>query len=97
VDVVATLGKVVVQLFEVVYGQPPSTHIPYLAGDSKVEAIDRSLKGCEDCINMLKYHLSKAQVTMKQQPDKQRTEKTFEVGIWYMSSCNLVDNRLWLA
>ena len=47
--------------YEVVYGQPPSLHIPYVAGDSKVEAVDRSLKAREECIEMLKYHLQRAQ------------------------------------
>jgi len=47
--------------FEVVHGQPPSLHIPYLPGDSRVEAVDRSLTAREDCIKLLKYQLSKAQ------------------------------------
>ena len=64
--------------FEVVYGQPPSVHITYLAGDSRVEAIDRSLAAREDCIKMLKYQLSKTQHRMKQQVDKHRTDRTFE-------------------
>lgn len=66
--------------FEVVYGQPPATHIPYLAGDSRVEAIDRSLSAREDCIKMLKYHLIKAQERMKQQADKHRSDTTLEIG-----------------
>jgi len=66
--------------FEVVYGQPLAIHIPYLAGDNKVEAIDRSLKGREDCIKMLKYHLRKAQSRMKYQADKHRVDKVLEVG-----------------
>ena len=51
--------------FKVVYGQPPTLHIPYLAKDSKVEAADRSLRAREDCIKMLKYHLERAQYRMK--------------------------------
>jgi len=43
--------------FEAVYGQSLALHIPYLAGDSQVEAADRSLKAREQCIQMLKYHL----------------------------------------
>jgi len=45
--------------YEVVYGQPPSLHIPYVQGDSKVEAVDRSLRAREDCIRLLKYHLTR--------------------------------------
>jgi len=33
--------------FEAVYGQPPALHVPYLPGDSRVEAVDRSLKARE--------------------------------------------------
>jgi len=68
--------------YEVVYGQPPSIHIPYIAGDSKVEAIDRSLKAREECIEMLKFHLTRAQQRMKTQADKHRTDKQLSVGTW---------------
>jgi len=44
--------------YEVVYGQPLSLHIPYVDGDSSVEAVDRSLKAREECIEMLRYHLN---------------------------------------
>jgi len=47
--------------YEVVYGQPPSLHIPYVSGDSLVKAVDRSLKAREECIEMLKHHLTRAQ------------------------------------
>ena len=30
--------------FEAVYGQTPTIHIPYLAGDNRVKAVDRSLR-----------------------------------------------------
>ena len=50
-----------ITLYEVVYGRPPALHIPYVLGDSNVEAFDRSLKAREECIEVLKYHLSKAQ------------------------------------
>ena len=66
--------------YEVVYGQPPSLHIPYVAGDSNMEAIDRSLKAREECIEMLKYHLQRAQQRMKKQADKHRSDKQLEEG-----------------
>jgi len=53
--------------FEAVYGQPPTLHIPYLAGDSKVEAMDRILRAREECIQMLKFHLERSQRRMKHQ------------------------------
>ena len=68
--------------YEVVYGQPPSLHIPYVQGDSKVEAVDRSLRAREDCIRLLKYHLTRAQQRMKAQADKHRSEKVLSIGDW---------------
>ena len=47
-----------------------------------MEAVDRSLKAREDCTTMLKYHLSKAQLRMKHQADKHRTDRVLEVGDW---------------
>ena len=66
--------------YEVVYGQSPSLHIPYISGDCKVTAVDRSLKAREDCIAMLKTHLSKAQQRIKTQADKHKVEKQLAVG-----------------
>lgn len=40
--------------YEVLYGQPPPYHIPYLAGSSAVESVDRSLQQREVTIAMLK-------------------------------------------
>jgi len=68
--------------YEVVYGQPPSLHIPYVSGDSRVEAVDRSLKARAECIEMLKYHLQRAQQRMKRQADLHRTDRQFELGDW---------------
>jgi len=61
--------------FEAVYGQPPALHTPYLAGDSRVEAV----RAREQCIQMLKYHLERTQRRMKQQADKHRIDREFEI------------------
>jgi len=66
--------------YEVVYGQPPLLHVPYITGDSRVEAVDRSLRAREECIKMLKFYLGKAQHKMKIQADKHRTEKELQIG-----------------
>jgi len=68
--------------YEIVYGQPPSLHIPYVSGDCAVEAVDRSLKAREECIEMLRYHLTRAQQRMEKQANKHRSDKQFEVGTW---------------
>ena len=47
-----------------------------------MEAVDRSLKAREECIEMLKYHLTRAQQRMKKQADKDRSDRQFEGGTW---------------
>ena len=68
--------------FEVVYGQPPPLHIPYVAKDSPVEAVDRTLQAREATIQLLKFNLKKAQDRMKSQADRKRSEREFELGAW---------------
>ena len=66
--------------YTIVYGQAPPHHLPYLAGDSKVEAVDRTLQTREAAIKMLKFYLHRAQNRMKQQADKKRSDRQFVVG-----------------
>ncbi|GJW02514.1 hypothetical protein Tco_1561370 [Tanacetum coccineum] len=54
-------------LFEIVHGQTPSLHIPYVAKDSRVELVDMTLQEREKVIGMLKFNLKKAQDRMKSQ------------------------------
>nr|GFC91760.1 retrotransposable element Tf2 [Tanacetum cinerariifolium] len=68
--------------FEIVYGQKPPLHLPYLHGESKVEALDRSLQAREETIKHLKENLHKAQNRMKQFADKHRSERSYKVGEW---------------
>ncbi|GMI64925.1 hypothetical protein HRI_000161800 [Hibiscus trionum] len=64
------------------YGQEPSLHLPYLAGESPVAQVDRSLQQREAAVQMMKFHLKRAQKRMKQQADKQRTECELNLGDW---------------
>ncbi|GJR22850.1 retrotransposon-related protein [Tanacetum coccineum] len=66
--------------FEVLYGQTPLIHTPYVAKDSFVELVDRTLQAREQAITMLKFHLKAAQDRMKTYADKKRSEKEFAVG-----------------
>nr|GEU82599.1 hypothetical protein [Tanacetum cinerariifolium] len=66
--------------FEALYGRSPPVHVPYIRGLSKVDVVDRSLIAREQAIKVMKFHLSRAQNRMKQQADKNRSEKKFEVG-----------------
>ncbi|GKE07604.1 gypsy/ty3 retroelement polyprotein [Tanacetum coccineum] len=47
-------------------------HVPYIGGLSKVDAVDRSLIAREQAIEVMKFHLSRAQNKMKQQANKNR-------------------------
>lgn len=51
--------------FEVVYGQPPPVHLPYLLGESSSFVVDHSLQKQQEIITMLKFHLLQAQNRMK--------------------------------
>nr|GEU85209.1 retrotransposon-related protein [Tanacetum cinerariifolium] len=75
-------SSIVVTPFEVVYGQTPPLHIPYLAGESVMEVVDRTLQAIEATIEMLKFHLKRSQDRMKNYADKKRSEREFEVGMW---------------
>ena len=68
--------------YEIVYGQTPPLHIPYMAKDSAVDAVDRTLHAREQAIKMLQFNLKKAQDRMKSQADKQRSDRVFNVGDW---------------
>ena len=46
--------------YTIVYGQPVPTHLPYLAGQSKVEAVDKTLQAREAVVKMLKFYLQRA-------------------------------------
>ncbi|GKA99186.1 reverse transcriptase [Tanacetum coccineum] len=63
--------------FQVVYGQPPPTHISYNKGDSMVMAVDRSLVTREAAIQLLKFHMKRAQDRMKSLADKNRMKNPF--------------------
>ncbi|GMI77908.1 hypothetical protein HRI_001460100 [Hibiscus trionum] len=66
--------------YQAVYGQLPPVHLPYIAGESLVAAVDRSLQQREAAVRMLKFHMKRAQDRMKSQADKRRVECEFQVG-----------------
>lgn len=66
--------------FEAVYGVAPPVHMPYLAGDSSNDLVDRLCSSRETVIHLLKDNLLKAQHCMIQQANKHRTDREFQVG-----------------
>ncbi|GKA71621.1 retrotransposon-related protein [Tanacetum coccineum] len=70
--------------FEVVYGQSPPTHVSYMAGDSHMKAVDRTLVAREAAIALLQFHLERTQQRMKMFADKNRSDRSFVVGDWVL-------------
>nr|GEX37176.1 hypothetical protein [Tanacetum cinerariifolium] len=68
--------------YEAVYGQTPPLHTPYVAGESTVESVDRSLQARENAIEMLKFHIKRSQDRMKKYADLKRSKREFDVGMW---------------
>lgn len=66
--------------YEVVYGQPPPIHLPYLPGASGNTTVDKSLSAREAAMKLLHFHLLRAQNRMSQQANKQRSDRQFAIG-----------------
>ncbi|CAM8981122.1 unnamed protein product [Rhodiola kirilowii] len=66
--------------FEAVYGRPPPTIIDYIAGASRVAAVEDVLTKRTRIMEQLRTNLAKAQQRMKSQADQHRTPVEFAVG-----------------
>lgn len=66
--------------FEIVYGKPPQSLPQYVAGSSRLEAIDASLTIRDFVLPTLKKKLLKAMELMKMYADKKRRPHPFKVG-----------------
>ncbi|GJV16679.1 putative mitochondrial protein [Tanacetum coccineum] len=62
------------------YGQLPSSPILYFPSQSKVDSVDRSLAVRGAIIQMLQFHLVKAQSRMKVVADLHGIDRSFELG-----------------
>ena len=68
--------------FKALYGFEPPLHVPYLPGDSNVEAVDLALRDREEMIGILKRNVQKAADRIKRQADHHRSDKEFMIGDW---------------
>lgn len=68
--------------FEALYGYPPPLHLPYIANDTSVEAVEVFHRDREAMVRHLKSLLAGVRNRMKQQADKHRTDRVFQVGDW---------------
>lgn len=64
--------------YEVVYNEATPLHLPYLAGKSPIEDVDSSMFRRENMLTIVKFHLNRAQLRMKSQTDKHRSDRNFE-------------------
>lgn len=63
-----------------VYGQPPPIHLLYLPGEASNATVERTLTAREAVIQLLQFHLLRAQNRMAQQADKHRSDRNFSIG-----------------
>ncbi|GKE15046.1 transposon ty3-G gag-pol polyprotein [Tanacetum coccineum] len=68
--------------YEVLYRQPPPNPIAYIQGQCLVDVVDKTLAATEAMIQLLQFHLERAQNRMKTIADAKRTDREFEVGQW---------------
>ena len=65
--------------YEIIYRQPP-VHMPYLPGESSSPSVDRTLQKREPVIDLMKFHLLRAQNRMKQYAAARRSVREFKIG-----------------
>ncbi|XP_047252063.1 uncharacterized protein LOC107842928 isoform X1 [Capsicum annuum] len=68
--------------YEALYGRPPPLHLPYIPGESTSTEVDTTLLNRELKLQLLKHHLLRAQLRMKQQADSHRSDTHFKFGDW---------------
>jgi hypothetical protein len=68
--------------FEALYGYLPPKLIEFVPGLTRVVAVEDLLEHRQQVVGLLEHNLVAAQAQMKQQVDKHRSEREFEVGDW---------------
>ncbi|XP_075091802.1 uncharacterized protein LOC142171968 [Nicotiana tabacum] len=68
--------------FEALYGIPPPIHLPYILGELAASEVDNIITTREFKLQLLKHYLTKAQLRMKNQADKHRSDISFQVEDW---------------
>ncbi|GKC72761.1 retrotransposable element Tf2 [Tanacetum coccineum] len=68
--------------YKVLYGQPPPNPIAYVQGQCLVDAVDRTLAAREAMIQLLQFHLERAQQRMKGIAAAKIKDKEYGMGDW---------------
>lgn len=66
--------------YEALYEQELPIHLPYLAGLSRVAAIEKCLQYKEIVNDLLRFHLKRTQERVKQIADRKHSDREFTVG-----------------
>lgn len=66
--------------FQVVYGRAPPSLLRYGVGASPMDSVERQLMDRDAMLDLLKFHLLRAQQKMKVVVDSKRCEVQFDVG-----------------
>lgn len=70
--------------YEIVYGRSLPTLSPYIPGAAKVQEMENVLYDHDHVLRLLKDHFASVQARMKFFTNKQRSERSFEVGKWVL-------------
>lgn len=65
--------------FQALHGVPPPIHLPYFTGDALVAMVVLQFRDRSDAIEVLKQNMIKAQAHMKQQANKHRSDRKFDI------------------
>jgi hypothetical protein len=68
--------------FQIVYGRPPPSMLPYVPGTTKSAAVEDTLRVRDEISQEVRQHLLDAQNRMKQVYDKGHVEQSFSEGEW---------------
>lgn len=68
--------------FEVFYGYSPPIHIPYIMGTTLNQEVQKELVDREAILQLLRFHLHRAQHRMVQLANKSKSERNFKIGDW---------------
>ena len=70
--------------YEITFGRKPFSFPDYITSSSKLDAVDDTLKHCEEVFLCIRQKLLKAQATMKRTADTKWREVDYEVGNWVL-------------
>ncbi|KAJ4758083.1 polyprotein [Rhynchospora pubera] len=74
--------------FEVVYGRPVPSLLPYTPGDTNIEAMDICLKDRDELLHDARQRLLQAQQRMKEGYDKAHRDVSYSIGQWVLLRLN---------